>query len=253
MVSVLRSLRGLAWPLVAWWVSSLAPAAMAADAPPAPTALLAAAKEATGGSAWDALRTQHTRVHINAGAREATAERWASLLTGRSRMQLDISGRVAVTAFDGFVPWSKEGDGRVSLDADPQTVALAINAAYRDRLAFWFPERQGARIEYAGRETADRATYDVIAITPDGGRRYEVWIDTATHRIERLREAEYSGVRTEVYGDFRDVQGVKVPFAVHVTREDPRYNERYAVELLEYNVPLDGIEFSPQRAAAPGR
>jgi hypothetical protein len=223
------------------------PAANGALVAPAPAALLAAAKDATGGRAWDGLRTQHSRVRIDAGNREATAERWASVLTGRSRMRLDMDGTVAVTAFDGFVPWSQQGNGPVSIDADPLSVALAINAAYRDRLAFWFPERQGARMEYAGRETADGKAYDVVAITPEGGRRYELWIDAGTHRIERLREPEYSGVRTEIYSDFRDVQGVKVPFAVQVTREDARFNEHYVVELLEYNVSLDAIEFSPPR------
>ena len=223
-------------------------AVRAAVPQPSAAEILARAKASTGGAAWDALRSQHTKVSIVAGGREATAERWASILTGRSRMRVEVNGMVAFTGFDGFAPWSQEGGRQPSIDADPMTLRLAINAAYRDRLAFWYPQRHGAAIEYAGRESADGGAFDVIAITPEGGMRYELWVSAATHRIERLREPEYAGMRTEMFGDFREVQGITVPFTVRVARDDPKFDERYTVDLLEYNVPLDGIEFSPVTA-----
>ncbi len=57
-------------------------------------------------------------------------------------------------------------------------------------------------------------------------------------------------MRTETYSDFRTVQGVKLPFTVVATRTDAGPAERYTVESIEYNVPLDKIEFSPPKAGA---
>jgi len=227
--------------------------AQAADAEPSrpqrtAEQVLADAKAATGGSAWDGMRSQHSRVRITTATRQGTAERWASLTTGRSRLQYTLgTGDSGVIGFDGFALWTQDAFGRSAFERDPQIAALAVNAAYRDRLAFWYPERQPSKAEYEGQQRADGADFDVVRITPEGGVAYEIWARTTTHRIERLREAEVGGgIRTEVYSDFRTVQGVTVPFAVQTSHGDPKLDERYVVELLEYNVPVGDISFEPK-------
>ncbi len=56
-----------------------APREAPADATaPDPLAILAEAKVATGGAAWDALRSQHSKVSIVSGSDKGSAERWAS-------------------------------------------------------------------------------------------------------------------------------------------------------------------------------
>ena len=69
---------------------------------------------------------------------------------------------------------------------DPAAREIAINAAYRDRLAFWYPDRAPARIAYKERAQADGAWFDVVRITPEGGRPFELWINTETKLIERM-------------------------------------------------------------------
>ena len=56
------------------------------------------------------------------------------------------------------------------------------------------------------RASADDAMFDVVAITPAGGREFELWINTETHLIERLAEREAQATRTEIYMDWKDVQ-----------------------------------------------
>jgi hypothetical protein len=107
------------------------------------------------------------------------------------------------------------------LDADSEA-QLAVNAAYRDQLAFWFPARHAATIAYKARSPADGADFDVISVTPKGGREFELWVNVETKMIERLVEHEAIATRTEIYMDWRDVQGVKIPFRVRATRGDPR-------------------------------
>lgn len=214
---------------------------------PDPGVLLQQAKDATGGKAWDSLRSQHSRVKFTSATEEGIIERWASTQTGRSRLQFEIGKDKGVVGYDGIAQWAMDPSGKVQVVTHADVAKLAANIAYRDRLAFWYTERGQGRIDYARSDSVDGVGYDVIRVTPDGGSPFELWISKTTHRIERLREAEPGVTRNEAYSDFRDVQGVKVPFAVVVTRGDPKLDERYTVELLEYNVPLDGIAFEAPR------
>lgn len=211
--------------------------------------VLQQAKLATGGNAWDALRSQHSRVRLDVSGRQGTAERWASLTTGRSRLRYDLgAGETGVIGYDGFVLWIQDATGHTEIERDPQLIALAVNTAYRDRLGFWYPERHTAKLEYEGQQRADGADFDVVRITPEGGVGYEVWASATTHRIERLREPEPGGrTRTEVYSDFRPVQGVTVPFTVQTSHGDPKFDEHYSVDSIEYNAPLGEITFEPPK------
>lgn len=215
----------------------------------APQEVLDQAKLATGGSAWDGLRSQHSKVRLSIPGHEGTAERWASLTTGRSRLRYDLGGGdTGVIGYDGFLLWTQDAKGQTTIERNPDITALAVNTAYRDRLGFWYPERHTAKLEYEGQQRADGADFDVVRITPEGGIAYEVWASTSTHRIERLREPEPGGrMRTEVYSDFRPVQGVTVPFTVQTSHGDPKLDERYTVDAIEYNVSLGEVSFEPPK------
>jgi hypothetical protein len=234
---VRRSLVRVGAVALAW----LAAAAALAQQPD-PLQLLAQAKAATGGAAWDALRSQHSRVVFKAGKLEGNVERWASLTTGRSLTRYDIGPASGAQGFDGFVAWSQQASGATQVETDDAARELAVNAAYRDRLAFWFPDRQPARIDYARRDRAEGIDYDVVRIVPEGGRAFELWIGMLTQRIERLVEDEGAGARTEIYGDFRTVQGVTLPFRVRIERAGAP-DGQYVVDRIEYNVALDDVDF----------
>ena len=97
---------------------------------------------------------------------------------------------------------------------------LAANAAYRDRLAFWYPDRAKARIAYEERADADGRKFDVVTMTPEGGRPFKLWIGVDSRLIERLVEREAEVTRTEIYWDRRDV-GRQDSVHVRTTRAIP--------------------------------
>jgi hypothetical protein len=239
---VLRTLR-----LVAS-VSALLAACLAPAQPLGPTLdplpILAQAKAASGGEAWDALRTQHSKVRIQAGARSGRAERWSEMRSGRSAIDYEMDGVMGSAGFDGNVAWTREGSGPAVVESDETARELAVNAAYRDRLAFWYPERAPAAIAYKESAIADDAVFHVIRITPEGGRPFELWINRDTRLIERLVEREAKATRTEVYMDLRDVDGVKVPFRVRASRGSARYDEIVIVEAMAFNEPVPAARFA---------
>jgi hypothetical protein len=224
-------------------VFGLAHAQLGGPPHPDPATVLAQAKAASGGAAWDALRTQHSKVHILTGGIVGEAERWSEYATGRSLLNFTIGPVTGSAGFDGKVAWSQDAAGEAHAEIDVAR-ELAVNAAYRDQLAFWYPERAPARIAYKERTEADGAFFDVIRITPEGGRPFELWINTETKLIERLVEREAQATRTEIYMDLRTVDGVQIPFRVRASRGAGRHDEVVTVDLMEFNVPLGNVRFA---------
>ena len=226
-----------------------APARAAAPVPaaaaPDPAAVLAAAKVASGGAAWDALKTQHSLVKLRAAGAEGTVERWSDIATGQSMLQFSIGALAGAAGWDGKSSWTQEGTDAPKVDTSPAGIELAVNAAYRDRLAFWYPERARAKIAWKERTEDEGRKYDVVTITPEGGRPFDFWVDAETKLITRLTEREADVTRTETYSDRREVQGVRIPFHVRSRRGDPKFDEVVVVQRLAFNEPLTGIAFGP--------
>jgi hypothetical protein len=117
-------------------------------------------------------------------------------------------------------------------------------------LRFWYPDRARAKFEYKDRAEADGRKYDVVTIVPEGGRPFEFWIDVDSKLIERLVEREADVTRTEVYSDRREVQGVRIPFHVHTSRGDPKFDEVVDVQKLVFNESVTSVAFGPPVAKA---
>jgi len=214
--------------------------------PPDPRAVLTQAKIASGGPAWDALRTQHSEVSITAGPLAGRAERWSDLVSGYSTVVYAMGPVTGAAGYDAHGPWVQDATGETQDEPDATARELQVNAAYRDRLAFWYAERARGRIAYKDRAEVDGAVFDVVRITPEGGRPFELWINTETHLIERLVEREAIAVRTEQYMDLREVNGVLVPFRMRASRDGGQRDELVTVEWMAFNEALP-----PERLTRP--
>lgn len=211
---------------------------------PDPTTLLQAAKTATGGKAWDTFTTQRSTVRLTTGGMTGKVERWVDIRSGRSYLRYAVGTLTGAQGFDGKVAWSEDGSGQSRPEISSVGKELAANAAYRDRLAFWYPERGRARIEFKEHATVGAQGYDVVTLTPEGGRPFEFWINSDNRVIERLVESEGAETRIEIFSEYRDVQGVKLPFRVRALRgKDVQQEEIVNVEEIVYNAPIDGIAF----------
>ncbi len=248
---MIRSLARLSLLFAIAACSSWTSAQNAATPRPDPIAILDAAKAASGGAAWNALRTQHSNVSISTAGVKGTAERWSDIYSGRSLIKYSVGPVSGAAGYDGKVAWSQDAAGQSRTESAAVARELAVNAAYRDKLAFWFPDRAPAQISFMDRVVDDGAAFDVIRVLPEGGRPFQFWVNADTHLIERLVEREAQDTRTEYFMDLRDVEGVKVPFRVRATRGDARYDEVITVDKLDYNWALSGINFVQPGAGRP--
>src|SRR5262245_32229932 len=137
-----------------------------------PAAILARAKEAAGGKAWDAVRTLHTRARFAAGGLSGTAESWEDARTGRALDTVSLGSVTEAEGFDGKAAWTQDPSGQTHVDDSGDAREGAANGAYLRSLAYWYPERWKAEIAYAGRKEEAGRAFHVLRIHPEGGRPF---------------------------------------------------------------------------------
>ena len=208
-----------------------------------PAEILARAKEATGGPAWDAVRTLHTRIHVSTGGLSGTADSWEDVRTGRYRATFTLGPVKGAEGFDGKVKWEQDPSGQTLADDSGDAREDAANDAYRRSLSYWYPERRKAEVSYAGRKEDGGRAFHALRIHPQGGRPFEMWFDAATFLIDREVETTGNETRTTFFSDYRQVQGLKLPFAARSTNGEAKYDQIATVESVELNPSLDEASF----------
>jgi hypothetical protein len=208
-----------------------------------PAALLARAKAATGGAAWDAVRTLHVRMRVASAGLTGTAEAWVDVRTGRHFDSYSLGPVQGAEGFDGKTAWSQDASGQTRVDDSGDGREGSADEAYRGALAYWYPERHPATLADAGDRTEGSRTFHRVRITPEGGRPFEVWIDARTDRIDRTVEKAAGETRTVFFSDYRQVGGLWHPFTSRSTNGEAQYDETLDVDSVEVNAPIDEAKF----------
>ena len=98
--------------------------------------------------------------------------------------------------------------GAVTPQAGGDAGQLAVNEAYRDANLWWRADRGGATVTALGTRTDGVVAYDVLAVTPAGGKTFEAWFDAKTHMLARTIEGQGFQTITTFLSDYRPVDGV---------------------------------------------
>ncbi len=213
--------------------------------------VLARAKQASGGAAWDGVTSIYTKAKLSAGGMTGTAESWEDTLKGRTYGTFAIGPMTGAQGFDGKVLWVQDSSKQVRIDDSDDARLGALNEAYRRTMAYWYPARGEALIEYTGKKTEGNRSFETLRITPKNVRPFDLWIDASTGLIDRVVEKSALETRTTLYSDYRPVDGVKVPFVSRSTNGQERYDQVGTVERVELNVPLKDEMFRVPPPPAP--
>ena len=216
-----------------------------------PAEILAKAKAASGGPAWDAIRSVRAKAKFSAGGLTGTGETLDDVVAGRFVDRFQLGPVSGAEGFDGTVAWSQDASGQSRAEEGGDGRLRAINESYRRALGFWYPERWPAKVESAGEREENGRHFLLVRITPKGGRPFDLWIDAATMLIDRTVEKAAIETRTTFASDYRTVGAVKIAFASRSTNGDERYDQRSTVESVEVNVPIDAAAFKLPAPPAP--
>lgn len=220
------------------------PALAQTDAAARGAALLAEAKAASGGSAWDALGGWHESGIALVGDAQGSYDTWVDLHEfGMANHHL-LGGAAQTRGFDGTTAWLVDGQGQLHRSQTPQDLAIARQGAYVSAWGFFFPDRFPAQRVFIGTASDGGADFDIVQVTPDGGLSMEIWIDRKTHLVSRMVNRSGPRASVAVMSDFRTIGGVLTPFVVAESDGDPRHTLELHLSTIEF-APIDPARFAP--------
>ncbi len=224
----------------------LAVSAAPSQAPdPRVTDILARAKQAAGGQAWDSVRFIRTKMHVETMGLKGPAESLEDARTGGYAETYKLGAFSGASGYDGKTVWEQDSSGQVAIQGAADQRQGAVNEAYRRARAFWYPDRAKASLAYGGEAADAGRKFHVIKIAPEGGRPFDLWIDAQTFMIDRVAERNARELRTTFVSDYRNVQGRMMPFFARATNGDPKADSVAKIESITFE------DTAPQTAFAP--
>lgn len=201
-------------------------------------AILSMMRQASGGDRWSGVRSIHLVMTAVADGETARAERWEDVATGRYLMHTSWPDRSSAEGFDGVSSWRQGRSGIAYTLGDVDAALVAADEAFRVARGWWFPDRHHATIAFAGTKAEDGRSYDVLEVTPEGGRVFSMWVDRASHLLFRTDEQQAEDHVVMTYANYRVVDGIMLPFLIRIGNGDtPAMDEVERVEAVD----VDGV------------
>lgn len=162
---------------------------------------------------------------------------------GLVRQDLDLSGQKMVMVFDGSTAW------KIDPLSGPAT-AVAVTGAeaqdVRDDSDFDGPlvdsQSKGYALELVGTEMLSGRKVHHVKLTAKDRPTLHYYLDAETGLEARIVSDRPSGAMTQDFSDFRDVEGLKVPFSIRTSTNGVQ-QAQITVEKIEFNVKLDDTIF----------
>jgi len=197
--------------------------------------VLAAAKAASGGAAWDRLQGSYEK-----GAHGgAPYETWLDFRSYGMR----VENARGVQGFNGVVSWRRGSDGKVVETREAGALKEAVTTAFVSNNGFFFPDRFPARATSLASAGAS-AGFDVVEVEPQGGRAFELWFDRKTHLLSRIVDRQGPQPVTVSLSDYRRLGEVLVAFRGTVTGPDGAVLDEGRVDAAEHR-PVPRATFDP--------
>jgi len=168
----------------------------------------------------------------------------------KMRLQIEFKGQKAIQVFDGTNGW-KVRPFLNRHEVEPYTAdelkGTAIQADLDGPLVDY--ASKGTKVELEGQEKVrDRDTYK-LKLTLSSGQVQHVWIDAKTfleakvEGVPRRLDGKYRSVAT-IPSDYRQVNGVVLPFLIETETDTVKQPEKIIVESAVVNPKLDDAIFS---------
>jgi hypothetical protein len=215
------------------------------QADPKADSVLAHAKHAMGGSAWDAVRVLRTTADVQASGLEGPSLTVEDVSTGAYVNTYKLGTFTGADGYDGKTVWNEDPSGQVAVQGGDDARQGAVDAAYRAVRGYWYPRRMKAEVQYEGTTADGGRTFDVLRMTPSGGRPFDMWFDADAHVIDRIVEKTANDVQTTYYSDYWRVSAVLLPFAWRQSNGDTRYDTVVKIKRVEFEDSVSPAVFAP--------
>jgi hypothetical protein len=193
-----------------------------------------------GGFALESLQTIHERLYVEMPAGHGPGALWVDR-DGRMRLEIPSPQGPMVEVATPDRAWRSVAGGAPTDDASG-----AYEHARRQALLMFgdaLAGRGGASVALAGTTDLDDHTWAVVRVTFGDADTYEALLDPANGWLCCYRITEGGVTRIERLGDWRLVDGVRMPF-VQITTQGPSDGIGMKVSSIELNRPIDPALFT---------
>ena len=215
-----------------------------------PDDILAANRAATGGDAATGRAAVVVQFDVTGNGLTGTAGGTTDLTDGRFEQDFDVRVQKGANGFDGTHVWAKDNAGIVTLQEAGDAIPLAVNTAYRNANLWWRPDHGGAAIVLDPQKTDGGATYDVLTVTPKGGKPFDAWFDSKTHLLHRIDEAQANVMTSTTTTNYKPFEGVEMPVDTVVSTGDAKYDQRATLTKVQFLAKSDPAAYAPPPTAA---
>ncbi len=222
----------------------VASAAAAASAP-TPAHILAANRAATGGAAWDGKATLKADYAYSGQGMTGKTHTLADLANGRFVDSYEIGPVTGADGFNGTQDWARDANGSVTIQSGGDQRQLAVNEAYRDANLWWRKDFGGATIAAQGTRSDSGTDYDVLRVTPEGGKAFEAWFDAGTHLLWRIVEIQGPQTATTTLSGYKPFDGAELATTMLVSTGDKKYDQHLTLLSVGF------LPVQPDTAFAP--
>ena len=213
-----------------------------------PTAerLFAQAREASGGKAWDDVRSI-----VGAGSESSSGMTgsWREVddLRVPRMMQLEDAGVVrSLHVWNGPEHWRQKSSGgmhALNSDFGRENAITDEWLAQRDYLK---ADGDGAKLSSVTQQTDGPTAFDVITATPKGGQPVELWFGAKDHLLARTVRQQNLNIEIIRYGDYRETGGVKLPYLITADDGDPSSLDTIKVSSYKLNAATEADFENPR-------
>lgn len=209
--------------------------------------IIEAAKAAAGGANWDTVKTWNETGTLSAGGIEGTYEIWLDMPGVRGAQSYVLGPAKGSEGWNGKVAWSTDASDQLRIETSRESIANAVKEFYQATRAFFFPDRYPAETQYSGVKENDGKPCDVLTIKPRDADPFEVWFEQSSHLLVRMVDLTGPRPQTSYFSDFRNVDGLLVPFRTRVSIGDSKYDQTISSQKIDFNTPIAAERFDPPK------
>jgi hypothetical protein len=204
--------------------SSVASASTNAATDPQAERVLRQAAAAADEARWSEVRFIRIKGKIITSGLSGTFETLFDARSGRYRNSQLLGPSSGADGFDGTAVWQQDDAGQTTLQGGEDSLRGAVNEAYQNARGYWHQDKFPADIVYMRRQEENADAFDVLRVTPTGGRPMEEWFDTHRHLLARTVEQAATRTTTTYFSDYHRALGALVARAVRQTTGEKKYD-----------------------------
>lgn len=214
--------------------------------------ILAKAKQAAGGAAWDKVRSLYSKGKTKISGVDADREEWVDLQKLRFAEKFQYGPISGGLGFDGIAAWGKEPNKPSVTVQSGEFYEGQIASTILKSYAYWFPKRWDAKTEYRGQQKDEGKQFQVVQISPKAGKPFELWFDSSTYLLAQVRGVGVKGTTylsdygTTYISDYRNVSGLKIPFFATQKKD----NGDNKIEEVQVNKPITNEKYEAPAEAS---